>query len=69
MVNAFEQVAVEQNVTSEEEVDEKMVVVDEKAALSVETYNLDNKMLHNGLAQNEIVVAAAVVVVEELIHG
>jgi hypothetical protein len=51
---------VEQRMEPVEE-DEKMVV-DEKPVLAVETYNLDNKTLHNDLVvQNEIVA----VVVEE----
>jgi len=48
---------------AEPEEDEKMVA-DEKPVLVVETYNLDNKTLHNDSVQNEIVV---VVVAEELI--
>ncbi len=60
MVNVFERMVVERSVEPEE--DEKMVV-DEKPVLAVETYNLDNKTLHNDLVQNEIVA----VVVEELI--
>jgi hypothetical protein len=58
---ACEQVVGEQRMKPEEE-DEKMVV-DEKPASAAEAYNLDNKTLHDDLAQNEIVV----VVVEELI--
>jgi hypothetical protein len=59
LVTAFEQVVDERSVEPEE--DEKMVA-DEKPVLVVETYNLDNKTLHNDLVvQNEIVA----VVVEE----
>jgi hypothetical protein len=53
-------VVAEQRVEPEE--NEKMVA-DEKPVLVVETYNLDNKTLHNDSVQNEIVV----VVAEELI--
>ena len=38
-----------------------VVVVDERPVLAEdETYNLDNKTLHNGLVHNEIVDAVAV---------
>ena len=48
---------VERSVEAEEN---EKVVVDEKPVLAVETYNLDNKTLHNDWEENEIVVVVAV---------
>lgn len=47
-----------------EPTDDEILVADEKPVLVVETHNSDNKMPHNDLVENEIVVAA----VEELIR-
>jgi hypothetical protein len=60
LVNVFEQVVVDESV---EPTEDEIMVADEELVLAVEAYNLNNKMLHKDLVQNEIVA----VVVEELI--
>lgn len=62
MVTALEQMVDELGMEPKD--DEMLVVVDAKPVLVVEAYSSDNKMPHNDLVENEIVVA----VVEELIR-